>query len=172
MCSGKTTLSTHLRDNLDIHSLSFSDEVYRIAREDYGMKVKDRKLLQEVRKEKCKSDPFYFIDKTLLKAEEIKDRVIIDDMRTELEYKEMAKRKDKWIFIRLLIDRDLQEKLLRDTYKDKCEEHLGRRENYTEIALDNIDLDNFDIVVRNHKIIKIGGNIDKELKDLLERFYE
>lgn len=48
MCSGKTTLASYLVGKYGYIKVAFADGVYKVAREVFGMKEKDRELLQNI----------------------------------------------------------------------------------------------------------------------------
>jgi hypothetical protein len=83
------------RDDQELHDLpvsapyvqrvGFADELYRVAREEYGMVEKDAPLLQRIGHERRQTDPEYWIKKAFAKFKPKTDIGIITDVRYQNE---------------------------------------------------------------------------------------
>lgn len=71
-----------------VQRIGFADELYRIAREEHGMKEKDAPLLQRIGAERRSEDPEYWIKRAFAKINPRADFVVIPDVRyrNEAEY--------------------------------------------------------------------------------------
>lgn len=85
MGSGKTTVAEYLQDNYDYNILSFATPVKQIAIKRFGMRNKDRRLLQVIGETSRIIKPTVWIEKLVEKIEKDK-QYVIDDCRTQLEF--------------------------------------------------------------------------------------
>lgn len=134
MCSGKTTLCNHIIKEYPHHiKKSIAGKVKEIATEMFGMKEKDRKLLQTIGTQfrEIDNDVWikYLINQNL-------DNVIIDDLRYENEAKLL--KEDGWYIIRLNINEKLQIERIKNTYTN-WDQHIKNINHESELEIDKID---------------------------------
>ena len=139
MCSGKTTAAKFAMSKLEkVEKISFSDPIYEIARKYFGMVEKDREILIWVGEKFRERDPKIWVK--LLK-QRVKDlnaqgvSVIIDDVRLPVELE--ALHEVGFYTVRLNISPPEQEKRIRTLYPETFQDHLAKRNHYTETALDD-----------------------------------
>jgi len=159
MCSGKSFITNLLikhfeKENKYFKKLSFADDVYKIARELFNMKTKNRQLLQSIGTKMREIDPDIWTKSTTLRTQNHKF-VIIDDLRfpNELHYL----KQNNFTLIRLNISKKEQIKRLKETYPDTFKQHLENLNHQSETSFDNISNDKFDI------LFNINDNINSEI---------
>jgi cytidylate kinase len=171
MCSGKSTLANMLieyfqkNNNINFIKYSFANGVYEIAKNIFYMKNKDRKLLQQIGEKMREIDKDIWIKKTINDIHKNNDNyVIIDDLRfiNELEYI----KKHNFFIIRLNISKDKQHSHLITTYPTTYQNHIDNLHNISEIDLDNLPHNNFDIIINtdNYTSLEILNLILEKLK--------
>ena len=151
MCSGKSTLTNKIIEHFgkieDIHfsKYSFADGIYKIARELFGMTVKNRELLTQIGYNMRLIDKDIWIKDTLKKINNNKHNfVIIDDLRFKNELKYL---KEKFFFIiRLNISKEEQINRLKKTYPNTYQEHINNLNNVSETDLDDVQDNPYDII--------------------------
>ena len=152
MCSGKSTLADMLINffqesyNINCIKYSFANGIYEIAKNVFYMKNKDRHLLQQIGEKMREIDKDIWIKKTINDIYKNNDNhVIIDDLRfiNELEYV----KKHNFFTIRLNISKYEQDSRIMSTYPDTYIKHTNNLNNISEIDLDNIPHNNFDIII-------------------------
>jgi hypothetical protein len=84
--SGKDTTADYLVEKYGFTKIALADYIYVIARELFGMTIKDRELLIAIGQKMREIVPTVFIDYTLRKAQQY-DRIIITDVRQDNEYR-------------------------------------------------------------------------------------
>ena len=95
--------------------------------------------------------------------------IVVDDVRY---YNEVMKLKTKgWKIIKININNELQENRIKKTYPDDWEIHLNSRGHNSEVEVDLIPEDYFDIIIEakddeNPKLI-----LDKFVRDNLKRYH-
>jgi len=148
MCSGKSFITNLLikhfeKENKHFKKLSFADDVYKIARELFNMKTKNRQLLQSIGTKMREIDPDIWAKSTTQRSQNHKF-VIIDDLRfpNELHYLKL----NNFIIIRLNISKEEQIKRLKETYPDTYHQHIKNLNHQSETSLDTVSNDKFDIV--------------------------
>jgi len=170
MCSGKTTLATYLVGAYKYKKVSFANGVYKVAREVFGMKEKDRELLQKVGMKLREIDynvwVNYLLREVRLWAELPQyDNFTLDDCRFENEANKLSE--SGWIVIRLECPGKERLDRINHLYPNTSEEALN---HISETALDNYE--NFDFwldagkplneVISNLDII-VGGKGNEEV---------
>ena len=134
MCSGKTTLCNHIIDHYPHHiKKSIAGKVKEIATEMFGMKEKDRKLLQQI------GTQFRTIDNNVWINYVVKDNlpnVIIDDLRYLNEAKIL--KENGWYIIRININEKLQTERIKQTYNN-WEDHIQNINHESELEIDQMD---------------------------------
>lgn len=145
MASGKTTVAQSLEG---FQVLSLAGEVKRVGRELFGMKDKDRPLLQQIGMKMREIRASVWLDALIResnKQELYGYSVVCDDVRFINEANTL--KEDGWILIKLVITDDLQKQRLQNTYPDDWEVHWNNRTDASETEVDAIPLDLFDLVI-------------------------
>tara|TARA_Y100000034_G_scaffold18727_1_gene20797 strand:+ start:1446 stop:1964 length:519 start_codon:yes stop_codon:yes gene_type:complete len=145
MASGKTTVAQSLEG---FQVLSLAGEVKRVGRELFGMKDKDRPLLQQIGMKMREIRASVWLDALIResnKQELYGYSVVCDDVRFINEANTL--KADGWILIKLVITDDLQKQRLQNTYPDDWEVHWNNRTDASESEVDAIPLDLFDLVI-------------------------
>jgi len=145
MASGKTTVAQSLEG---FQVLSLAGEVKRVGRELFGMKDKDRPLLQQIGMKMREIRASVWLDVLIResnKQELYGYSVVCDDVRFINEANTL--KEDGWILIKLVITDDLQKQRLQNTYPDDWEVHWNNRTDASETEVDAIPLDLFDLVI-------------------------
>ena len=147
MCSGKSTLANKIimskkELNIDIKKDSFAAKIYEIAYDIFGMKEKNRELLQQIGTKFREINQNVWIDYIINKYS---DNIIIDDVRYQNEIK--ALKENGFILIKLSISRELQIQRLKDLYKDNFNEHYKNIDHISELFVDVAPDNMFDIVI-------------------------
>ena len=145
MASGKTTVAQSLEG---FQVLSLAGEVKRVGRELFGMKDKDRPLLQQIGMKMREIRESVWLD-VLIRESNRQElygySVVCDDVRFVNEAKTL--KENGWVLIKLDIDDDLQKKRLQNTYPDDCKIHWNNRMDASETEVDVIPLNLFDLVI-------------------------
>ena len=148
MCSGKSFITNLLikhfeKENKHFKKLSFADDVYKIARELFNMKTKNRELLQSIGTKMREIDPDIWAKSTTQRSQNHKF-VIIDDLRfpNELHYLKL----NNFTIIRLNISKKEQIKRLKKTYPDTFHQHIKNLNHQSETSLDTVSNSKFDII--------------------------
>lgn len=164
MCSGKSFLSNYLVKEKNFTRIGFGDFVKKYAVEIFGMKTKDRKLLQELGQKLRQIDEYVWV-KLLEKKLDCLEKngytnFVIDDVRFIQEVESL--RKKGFIFIKLDIDRDLQKERIIKTYPNSYASHIQRINDISETQLESF---NYDIYYRVNQYTqnKLIEFIKKEL---------
>lgn len=85
--SGKSTIANYLVEKHGFVVYNFADGIYQLARELFGMKVKDRNMLIAIGEKMREIDKLVWIKETLNRIEKDGNpRVVIADTRKLLEY--------------------------------------------------------------------------------------
>lgn len=145
MASGKTTVAQSLEG---FQVLSLAGEVKRVGRELFGMKDKDRPLLQQIGMKMREIRESVWLD-VLIRESNRQElygySVVCDDVRFVNEAKTL--KENGWVLIKLDIDDDLQKKRLQNTYPDDWKIHWNNRMDASETEVDVIPLNLFDLVI-------------------------
>lgn len=85
--SGKSTIATYLCESHGFVMYNFADKIYELAKELFGMKVKDRDILIAIGEGMREIDKLVWIKETINRIErDGHPRVVIADTRKLLEY--------------------------------------------------------------------------------------
>ena len=141
MASGKTTVAQSLEG---FRVLSLAGEVKRVGRELFGMKDKNRPLLQQIGMKMREIRESVWLDALIRESEKHK-LVVCDDVRFINEAKTL--KENGWTLIKLVITDDLQKQRLQNTYPDDWEVHWNNRKDASETEVDKIPLEIFDLVI-------------------------
>jgi len=163
MASGKTTVAQSLEG---FRVLSLAGEVKRVGRELFGMKDKNRPLLQQIGMKMREIRESVWLDALIResnKQELYGYSVVCDDVRFINEANTL--KADGWILIKLVITDDLQKQRLQNTYPDDWEVHWNNRTDASESEVDAIPLDLFDLVI---PAANDGSTVKRVIDFLLE----
>jgi len=163
MASGKTTVAQSLEG---FQVLSLAGEVKRVGRELFGMKDKNRPLLQQIGMKMREIRESVWLDALIResnKQELYGYSVVCDDVRFINEANTL--KADGWILIKLVITDDLQKQRLQNTYPDDWEVHWNNRTDASESEVDAIPLDLFDLVI---PAANDGSTVKRVIDFLLE----
>lgn len=164
MCSGKTTLSNHIKAylmekyNIEMKSLTFAGKVYDIAYDLFDMshEKKDRKLLQQIGSMMRQIDKDIWI-KYVMKQANGND-VMVEDCRYRNEFESLCD--DGFLMIKINIDGEYQEERLKKTYPDTYEQHLANLTHASEMDIDGLEEEKCAMVLnardneRNFEIVR------------------
>jgi cytidylate kinase len=149
MWSGKSTLTKKIIEyfekekNIQFTKYSFASGVYKIARELFGMTIKNRDLLTTIGYNMRLINKNIWIKDTLNGIKENRHNfVIIDDLRFQNELNHIKK---EFFIIRLNISKEEQLNRLKKTYPNTYQNHLNNLNNISETDLDNVNPNVFDI---------------------------
>ena len=148
MASGKTTLAHALRDEAGFEVMSLAGAVKRLGRDLFGMVDKDRPLLQQIGMKMREIRPSVWIDYLVSQANSVNESqycVAVDDVRFVNEAKRF--KEEGWLLVKMDIGEDLQVERLKSTYADNWEMHVANRTDASELEVDEIPLDWFDLVI-------------------------
>ena len=161
MCSGKTTLANKIKDNYPEYNItSFAKKVKEIAVDLFGMKEKDRKLLQDIGSKMREIDKDIWAKYTLKECEKYKNS-IIDDVRYENEINYL--KEQNWFLIKLEITPETQLARLKKTYPHTWSEHLNNI-NHSSENLINIPDSYYNLIINCEESIEdIYNKINKFL---------
>lgn len=135
ICSGKSTLTDKLMKRYPkLIKKSFAGKIKELAVELFGMKEKDRKLLQDIGTNMRLIDPDVWVNYIINGTD---DNVIIDDLRFENEARLL--KQHNWIIIRLNITDELQRKRIIETYPDTYQDHLNNLNHESELEISKLD---------------------------------
>jgi hypothetical protein len=95
----------------------------------------------------------------IIKKHKDTENIIIDDVRYSNEI--MALIENGYFLIKLVISPKLQEKRIKDLYKNSSDKHLINRNHPSEVMIDYIGDDRFDLIINvdTDKINTIVNNI-------------
>tara|TARA_B100001093_G_scaffold517323_1_gene598560 strand:- start:1505 stop:2029 length:525 start_codon:yes stop_codon:yes gene_type:complete len=134
MCSGKSTISNYLIKNKNFTRLGYGDFVKKYAKEIFDMKIKDRKLLQDLGQKLKEIDPNVWVKLLEKKLDSLEkkgiDKIVVDDVRFPQEIKSL--RQKGFIILKLNINEELQKKRIIRTYPDNYKLHLMRLNDISE----------------------------------------
>ncbi len=151
MCSGKTTLSNHIKQfltskySIELKSKTFAGKVYELAYDLFNMdrQKKDRKLLQTIGTLMRSVDEEVWV-KYLMKNTQYSN-VIVEDCRYENEF--AALEKEEFIFIKIDIEKEYQVYRLRRTYPDTYIEHINNLNHASETGIEKIPNEKFHLIL-------------------------
>lgn len=172
MGSGKTTLANSILENhLLFQRRSLAEGVKKFARFVYDIPEgkKDRILFQKVgdgARNELYEDVWIT---TMLNTCKRDDYIVVDDVRY---YNEVLKlKKQGWKIIKINIDNQLQEERIKNTYPDDWEIHLNSRGHNSEIEVDLIPEDLFDMIIEATNDEKPKSLLDEFVKNNLNNYH-
>lgn len=148
MCAGKTTMSNHIikwyksKYDLTLNKTSFAEKIYELAYQLFGMKEKDRKLLQDIGTKFREIDNNVWINYTVNKYD---NNVIIDDGRYPNEIERLSK--EGFIIIKINISKELQKDRIKKLYVNTWEQHIKNMSHSSETSISKINNKYFDLEV-------------------------
>lgn len=133
--AGKDTIADYLVEGYGFKKVSFAEPIYEIARKYFGMKEKDRKLLQDIGEKFREIDPDIWI-KLLIKRLNKHERYVISDVRQANEYIKCKKQG----FIPIRVQSNLDLRIERCKKRDGVENpDISLWENKGETGADSFD---------------------------------
>ncbi|ASI14079.1 P-loop containing nucleoside triphosphate hydrolase [Candidatus Mancarchaeum acidiphilum] len=123
--SGKTYMSKLLvqelkRRNIKAHKLSIADEIKRLARDLFGMKKKNRRLLQVLGAKMRDIDKMVWINYAVNKIKRRNlEPFIIDDLRFLHEYSEIKRNFPNTITVKIRSSKDARDNIYKRLYGRK-----------------------------------------------------
>lgn len=149
--SGKDELADYLVEKHGFTKIAFADGIYEIARRYFGMKYKDRYLLQRIGQKMREVKNTIWIDYTMSKIENL-DRVVISDLRQSNEYQIALEHG----FLPIRVSADLNKRIERIEKRDGMYPDLKLLENESETGADDytyLEIDNNGSVEDLHRLI-------------------
>ena len=159
MASGKTTVA----EDLSLEGfvvVSMASEVKRVGRELFGMKEKDRPLLQQIGMKMREIRESVWLE-VLMREADKHELAVCDDVRFINEA--LTLKENGWTLVKLAISEDLQKQRLKDTYGEDWEVHWNNRTDASETEVDKIPLEVFDLIIPASN----NGDAQKAVKDLI-----
>lgn len=133
--SGKDTVADYLVKEYGYKKIGFADYVYKIAEELFGMKGKNRKLLQDIAQSLRRIDSNVLVKHAFYKIDEIQNPVVIADCRQPNEY--VTAVQNEFIPIRVVADEKVR--LERLIMRDKQSQYKSLLEANIETGVDNYE---------------------------------
>ena len=155
MASGKTTLAHTLRDEANFEVMSLAGAVKRLGRDLFGMVEKDRPLLQQIGMKMREIRPTVWIDYLVSQADSVNEShtLLPSTMCDSLTRLSDLKMKVGFL-VKMDIGEELQIERLKKTYPENWEMHVDNRTDESELEVDEIPLDWFDLVITAETDVK------------------
>lgn len=154
--SGKDTLADYLVNKYGFKKVAFADGIYEIAQKYFGMKIKDRNLLQQIGEKLREIDPLVWVRYAFSDAEK-HDKVVISDCRRANEYAWAIEKG----YLPIHISTDLDKRIERLYKRDGAYPNLKLLENKSETGADGLFYINVD---NNGTFIELYKQIDEIMK--------
>ena len=123
MAAGKTSVATAIAERYsDSQILSFASPVKEIALNIFGMKQKNRRLLQDIGTAYRRRDRDIWVNVLLSRIDEGKEVVIVDDVRYENELIALKSKGFKIIWLETSQKERIRR--LKEKYGVECDEHI------------------------------------------------
>jgi len=151
LCSGKSTLANYIHYSLEsryyqkAERVSFGKMIYEIANTLFDMKIKDRKLLQDIGRKLRDIDEDVFTKYTMRYCDRVQSPIIIEDARLTSEFNALIEH--TFILIYLEISSEKQMERIRRTYPDTYEKHIENLQHSSELELKKLPKDKFHYVI-------------------------
>lgn len=159
MCSGKTTVAKFLRDKYNFKILSFGEPVKRYATEIFGLKNKNRAIIQDFAQKVREIDDEVWIKYLIRIYKEYNyENIVVDDIRFPKERD--ALEQEGFILIKLDIDDDFQKERIETTYRENSQIHIDRINNVSESYIDELSC---------NYIYKINNVSQKDINNFIEK---
>ena len=177
MGSGKSFVSNYIisyfhQRKITIQKLAFANKVYDIAYNLFGMKEKNRFLLQSIGTKMREINENIWVNNVIKDINENNyEGVVVEDGRYANEITTL--KKNGFIIIRLLVDSDVQLERLKMIYsKESFRSCIKNMEHHSETSMNKINLasDLFDYVILSDE--NVLYNIDTILETEYENQYQ
>tara|TARA_B100000900_G_C20583580_1_gene718586 strand:- start:1216 stop:1725 length:510 start_codon:yes stop_codon:yes gene_type:complete len=160
MCSGKTSLAKYIQKSESrFKILSYGQKVKDISTELFNMTKKDRTLIINVASKMREINPDVWSNYILKQSKEL-EYCIIDDLRFQNELDGLMNDECDWIFIKLNISKEIQEKRIKLLYPDNYQDHIKNNKHLSEQL--NLDF-------KDKKVIHIDSHNELDYKDILNQ---
>ena len=133
MASGKSTAARKINNDYGHVRLSISDPVYKIAREQFNMTVKDRLLLQTIGMTGRAIDPDVWINKMLKTIVDNEGCYVVDDVRFPNECDKLREHGFKIIWLKVS-DEERKRRIIA-LYGANAEQHISQMSSTPETSL-------------------------------------
>ena len=160
MGSGKTTCANYIKSkNSKFYITNFAKKLKEIAREMYGMKEKDRHLLQTVGDAMRGVDPDVFAN-FVIKECFYRTYCMVDDARFPNELDKL--KKNGWKLIKLDLSPESQKSRLELKYGIAAKQHLNNLDHHSETYIDKYDRNKFDYIINTDQPFdEVKKDLDK-----------
>lgn len=160
--AGKDTVADYLIEKYGFTKIRFGTSLYEICEKYFGMKNKDRKLLQDVGLAMRSVKPTVFVDLAEQEILNTNTNIVVSDLRQPNEYEMLKKNGFEFLYI----ESDLNKRIDRLEKRD----NIKIDENYIDRIENNPVETSCEEIVRNSKgIIKINNS--GSLEDLYKQIY-
>jgi dephospho-CoA kinase len=171
LCSGKSTLANYIIYYTETFlckkftKITFASAIYDIAYNLFDMKVKDRKLLQDIGRKLRDIDENVFTKNTMKKCNNVyNNHIIIDDGRLLSEFNAMVENDFKLIYLNISTEKQIER--IKQTYPDNYQQHIDNLQHSTEQELLHLPMDKFDLIIDVDKL----GNGEDYLYNIVQQF--
>lgn len=152
---GKSYVAQYLKDKYDFKILSFGGKVKDIAYDLFGLKHKNRQVIQDVAEKMKEIDPDIWIKYIQNKIDlhtNLNDNIVIDDLRFPNEYENLIN--NDFCIIRINITDDFQKERIVMKYEKNSEIHMKRLNHVSESYYKNFECSyNFELTKDNESDI-------------------
>lgn len=160
--AGKDTFADYLVEEKNFRRLAFADPLYEIAKKYFGMREKDRGLLQDIGNAMRCVDENVFVNLLTRKVNsEYEKNIVVTDVRQKNEFEALK----KLGFIFIYIDTSLENRLKRIAIRDEIE----ITEEYVERIENNTAETGCDEIIREGKLIDFIVDNNKDIEALRDR---
>ena len=175
--SGKSFVSNYIisyfqQRKITVHKLAFAKEIYNIAQYLFGMKEKNRYLLQSIGTKMREINENVWVNSVMKDINENNyEGVVLEDGRYENEI--ITLKKNGFVIIRLLVDSDVQLERLKMLYsKESFRSCIKNMQHHSETSMNKINLasDLFNYVILSDE--NVLYNIDTILEIEYENKYK
>lgn len=163
-CAGKDTIGDYIALIYGFKKISFAEYIYKIARELFGMKEKNRKLLIDIGDKMREIDPDVFV-KYLLRNIKNNEDYVISDCRRNNEYKLCTNAG----FVPIRVTADLNLRIDRAIKRDGHYPNIDLWEGHSETGADDFE---YYEIENDGTIEELYNKIDKfmsQFKGMKER---
>lgn len=159
--TGKDLVADYLVNDFNFSKLTFSDGLYEICRNYFGMEKKNRKLLQDVGVAMRSVDVDVFVKKTLRDVDILK-YVVVTDVRHPNEYQALKDKGFKMVKVECPIEERIRRIEKRDNLKIDDHEYDRLENSPIEKYMDSFEVDYVldnsssieDVYERIHEMLK------------------
>lgn len=153
MCSGKSTIANYLKNNYNYKILSFGQPVKQYATEIFGLKNKNRAIIQDFAQKVREIDDEVWIKYLIRKyREENYSNIVVDDVRFPKELK--ALKQEGFVIIKINITKEFQIERIKNTYIENYENHIDRTNDISESYIEQLSAEySYDMNKNTEKLI-------------------